>query len=129
MKNSHFISFFVIGTFLFTSIVSCTSKEKSALELIGTYQGVLPCSDCEGVHHTLSLLEHQTFSLKKTYLGKEEKHTTRHQGTYTIKNKRIILNMVESPMHLLMEANHLLPIDQQDKNGTKSDEKHLLKRQ
>ena len=37
----------------------------------GTYEGTLPCADCEGIKTVLTLNEDTTYDLKSEYLGKE----------------------------------------------------------
>lgn len=38
----------------------------------GTYQGIIPCADCEGIKIRVTLLENGQFNRTVTYLGKEE---------------------------------------------------------
>lgn len=37
----------------------------------GTYQGIFPCSDCEGVAMMLTLNKDLTYNMRSQYLGKE----------------------------------------------------------
>lgn len=83
-----------ISVFALLLITSCNSNEKkqqdidaesveqneevvdmhtsqTALDWDGTYTGVMPCADCEGIEVTITLNEDQTFILKDIYLGKE----------------------------------------------------------
>lgn len=43
-----------------------------ALDWHGTYEGILPCADCEGIKSTITLNEDLTYSIKDQYLGKED---------------------------------------------------------
>ncbi|MEX2593665.1 MAG: copper resistance protein NlpE N-terminal domain-containing protein [Anditalea sp.] len=38
----------------------------------GTYEGVVPCADCEAIKTVLTLNENRTFILKTTYQGKDD---------------------------------------------------------
>ncbi len=78
-----FVFFIIVLTLL---VVSCNSSQKTksktltthkdnsmtSLDWSGTYQGILPCADCEGIKTQLVLNEDLTYSLKTSYLGKEE---------------------------------------------------------
>lgn len=43
-----------------------------SLDWNGTYKGVLPCADCEGIDTELVINKDYTFVLKSIYLGKDE---------------------------------------------------------
>ncbi|HSH20613.1 MAG TPA: copper resistance protein NlpE N-terminal domain-containing protein [Draconibacterium sp.] len=74
----------IIAILLFLSITSCNSQRKSttqkqvttsdnsmtSLDWPGTYQGILPCADCEGIKSQLILNEDLTYNLKIQYIGK-----------------------------------------------------------
>jgi heat shock protein HslJ len=76
----------IITTILFCVFVaSCNSPQKitknniptgdnsmTAVDWTGTYQGILPYADCEGIKNQLVLNEDLTYHLKISYLGKEE---------------------------------------------------------
>jgi copper homeostasis protein (lipoprotein) len=44
----------------------------NALDWHGTYTGVLPCADCEGISTTLTLNADETYHLIRVYMGREE---------------------------------------------------------
>lgn len=48
-------------------------EAKSSIDFIGSYKGVLPCADCEGIETLITLNPDESFSIKQTYLGKEDK--------------------------------------------------------
>ena len=91
------------ATFLLAAIVgftlglnSCStqsdiSKEKTlptgdntmnSVDWDGTYLGILPCADCEGIQTTLRLNKDLTYEIKTKYLGTDEKVTGR-TGTFS----------------------------------------------
>ncbi len=48
----------------------------------GTYRGVLPCANCEGIRYELKLNEDLSYEMARKYLGKEDK-IFRNEGTFT----------------------------------------------
>jgi len=69
------------------SIISCStqsdiSKDKTipigdntmtSVDWDGTYLGIIPCADCEGIQTTLRLNKDLTYEIKTKYLGTDEK--------------------------------------------------------
>lgn len=51
--------------------VDTDHNAQNALDWNGTYQGTLPCADCEGIEVTLTLNTDGTYALTEKYLGKE----------------------------------------------------------
>ena len=43
---------------------------KTSLDYIGSYKGILPCADCEGLETEIVINENDTYSIKKRYQGK-----------------------------------------------------------
>lgn len=76
----------IITILFFLSLSSCNSQQKSttqkpistsdnsmtSLDWPGTYFGVLPCADCEGIKIQIVLGEDLTFILKNQYIGKSD---------------------------------------------------------
>ena len=83
MKTKNAILILVL---LFISIASCKSSKKTqATETIttadnsmtsvdwpGTYQGILPCADCEGIKTQILLNKDLSYILETQYLGKSD---------------------------------------------------------
>ncbi len=61
---------FLIPFMLIFVLISCAQKEAS---WIGTYRGVLPCVNCEGLEAIVTLKEDTTFLLKINFLGSDVK--------------------------------------------------------
>jgi copper homeostasis protein (lipoprotein) len=51
------------------------SKDNSetSLDWAGTYRGLLPCADCEGIKTELKLNDNRSYELATLYVGKSEK--------------------------------------------------------
>ncbi len=84
MKTHHlFLILFLVAT----GLASCKSSKKAqtnevktiadnsmtSVDWSGTYQGILPCADCEGIKTQLSLNKDLSYILETQYLGKDEK--------------------------------------------------------
>lgn len=83
MKNL----FLILPTVLL--LVSCGATKKSAKEIIGTYQGVLPCEVCLGIWYELELHEDFTYVERSKYEHKGEKSKVM-RGNYTVNEKKQI---------------------------------------
>lgn len=51
-------------------------NSRNSLDWAGTYQGVVPCADCEGIYTSVTLFNSGKYTRTVTYLGREEKGTT-----------------------------------------------------
>jgi len=54
------------------AIADPAHNSRNALDWHGTYEGVLPCEDCEGIQTTITLEENDRFSRKLIYTGKSK---------------------------------------------------------
>lgn len=59
---------FLIPFILIFGLTSCAQKK---IDWVGTYKGVLPCVNCEGLEATVTLKEDTTFLLKINFLGSD----------------------------------------------------------
>ncbi|WP_314241240.1 copper resistance protein NlpE [Empedobacter tilapiae] len=57
------------------------STSQSALDWNGTYEGVIPCADCEGIKTELTLNQDNTYTLTEEYIDKNLK--VENQGNIT----------------------------------------------
>jgi len=87
MKTTVINTFCVVLVMLFTSCNSNKKKEDPMVEDIqsepigdnsmtsldweGTYEGLLPCADCEGIKTVVSINKDNTYVSKETYVGKD----------------------------------------------------------
>ncbi|MBC7920353.1 MAG: copper resistance protein NlpE N-terminal domain-containing protein [Ferruginibacter sp.] len=70
-------------------------NKKAVVRFAGTYAGVVPCADCDGLETELQINNDGTYVLKHTYLGKQRgRNTFREQGNWTHSPdlKKIALN-------------------------------------
>ncbi len=58
-------------------------NSRNSLDWAGTYRGVLPCADCEGIETVIALAEDGSFREHTRYLGRNEGQTeSSRQGTF-----------------------------------------------
>jgi heat shock protein HslJ len=57
-------------------------NSRNSLDYHGTYSGIIPCADCEGILTEIQLFKDGSFSKTVQYLGKEDEGRT-EKGNYT----------------------------------------------
>ena len=61
--------------------ISHTARD--SLDWAGSYRGVLPCADCEGIETLVTLTDDSRFRSQSNYLGKGDGTIFSEQGTFT----------------------------------------------
>lgn len=90
-------------------------NSRNSLDWNGTYQGTLPCADCEGIKTRLTLMESGEFDRRRTYLGKEETGRS-DSGTFQWNDagSEITLSPVEgAPISYQVGENRLFQLDRE----------------
>ncbi|MDA3879221.1 MAG: copper resistance protein NlpE N-terminal domain-containing protein [Prolixibacteraceae bacterium] len=117
MKNSFFLVLFIIA------LAGCSVSKKMASEsvslelLTGTYAGVLPCADCEGIETLLTLGANGEFRLETRYLGVDDgENTFVSEGFFKQSDdgKLIILNVEGEDSRFnqyMVDENRLVKLD------------------
>ena len=85
----------------------------NSLDWHGTYTGVLPCADCEGISTTLTLNADETYHLIRVYMGREDGEF-HHRGTFSWNDEgnTVRLNDYDSGPGLYFVAeNRLIHLD------------------
>jgi len=76
-------------------LIGCGQSEKdgdiSLEEIVGTYSGMVPCPDCEGIDYAVTLNEDMSYSDQLKYVGKSAKTLTA-TGQFDIEAGIITLN-------------------------------------
>ena len=107
---------------------------ENSLDIAGTYTGLLPCADCEGIETTLSLNGDQRFVLKESYKGKKEAMAFEMKGKWVIHENTLTLQFDKEVQDRILqyrvEEGQLRQLDQQGKTieGKMSD-LYILKKQ
>ncbi|MCF6132563.1 copper resistance protein NlpE N-terminal domain-containing protein [Flavobacterium wongokense] len=92
---------------------SLTHNAKNSLDYIGTYKGILPCADCNGLETEIAINENSTFSIKTKYQGKGDKlYVQKGHFTWNKKGNTIILTDVKNgPNQYFVGENTLTQLD------------------
>ncbi|MBC9230286.1 copper resistance protein NlpE N-terminal domain-containing protein [bacterium SPL81] len=69
------------------TVVDNAHTAENALDWNGTYKGVLPCADCEGIETELELNSDKTYEIKETYLGKGDGKPFESKGSFQFDSK------------------------------------------
>jgi uncharacterized lipoprotein NlpE involved in copper resistance len=70
-------------------------NSKKSLDYHGTYKGIIPCADCEGIKTTLILDKDNSYIRAIQYLGKETKIAS-DKGLFTWNKKGSIITITSS---------------------------------
>ncbi|ADY51751.1 protein of unknown function DUF306, MetA and HslJ [Pseudopedobacter saltans DSM 12145] len=68
-----------------TADTSYPDNSRTSLDWEGTYTGMLPCADCEGIKTTITIHHDGTFESKSEYVGKGDK-PLEEKGTFSWNN-------------------------------------------
>lgn len=101
-----------------TTIVDGATAQNS-LDVVGTYKGVLPCADCEGMETTIELKSDSTYSRVIKYLGKKENSFTASGKWTWINGSTISLGSIkEGPNQYFVAEGKLIQLDMSGKRIT-----------
>jgi heat shock protein HslJ len=62
-------------------IESNTDNSMNSLDWEGTYTGIVPCADCEGIQTTINITKDLKYNIKKVYLD-QSNHIYENSGTF-----------------------------------------------
>ena len=111
---------------LFVLMVSCQKQAvkvnetdlashnaRKSMDYIGSYKGILPCTDCHGLETEIVINENSTFSIKTKYQGKGDKiYLKKGNFSWNKKGTVIILTDVKNgPNKYLVGKNTLTQLD------------------
>jgi uncharacterized lipoprotein NlpE involved in copper resistance len=101
-----------------TKIVDGATAQNS-LDVVGTYKGVLPCADCEGMETIIELKSDSTYSRVIKYLGKKENSFTASGKWTWINGSTISLGSIkEGPNQYFVAEGKLIQLDMSGKRIT-----------
>lgn len=89
------------------------SYARVSLDWFGTYHGITPCADCEGIDTTLELTQDERFILTTIYLGEDETpHTTEGSFFWNDAGNTVTLAGVEDrPAQFFVAENAVIQLD------------------
>ncbi len=112
---------FLIAVFVVT-LFSCNSKQpqvatgdnsQTSLDWDGTYSGITPCADCEGIETSVTLNKDMTYQLSNTYKGKSADAVIK-TGSFTFNkdgNTITLGNITDGPSQYAVGENQLTQLD------------------
>ena len=71
-----------IAMMRFEKFLMDTHSSQNSLDWQGTYKGITPCADCEGIETELVLNKDLTYVIKTKYLGKGDGKTLEESGNF-----------------------------------------------
>ncbi len=131
------LSLFILGGSACMStkkqVADAAHNSRNALDWPGTYKGVLPCADCEGIETMVRLRGNLSYEISTQYLGKA-KEAFKQEGTFTWSNDggSIVLNRAsnsEAAARFRVGKNKLISLDSKGNaiTGSMADKYVLLK--
>ncbi|GAA4050059.1 copper resistance protein NlpE [Flavobacterium chungnamense] len=100
------------------NIIVDQADEINSKSMSGSYSGMIPCADCEGIAVLMTLKDDKTYSLETLYLGKEKNQKENQKGTYKIKSDLLILDISDAPNQYRIGENYLLQLDMEGQEIT-----------
>ena len=121
-----------IATTVGDTTVTDMHNSQNALDWQGTYKGITPCADCEGIETEIVLNKDMTFIIKTKYLGKGGSKTFEEKGTFVWDKTGGIISLKElkdMPNQYKVGENWLMQLDMEGKviTGSLAD-KYILKK-
>ena len=106
---------------------------KISLDYVGSYKGITPCADCEGIETTLFLTDESNYVLKTKYLGKKEVAVNEQKGTYSWNeagNTVILSGIKNGPSQYFVGENYVTQLDSEGNKITGDlADKYILQKQ
>lgn len=113
------------------TIINDSHNAQNSLDWAGTYKGVIPCADCEGIQTELTLNKDMSYVLKTNYMGKDT-HFPEDRGTFkwdSTGSKVELIGLKDQSNTFFVGENMLkqLDMDGQEITGPLAD-KYILKK-
>lgn len=99
-----------------TESANLAHNSKNSLDWTGTYNGILPCADCEGIKTTVTLENDNIYILTEEYLGKDGKpYVTKGSFSWNKEGNQITLINGERNQRYKVGENMLIHLDMNGK--------------
>ncbi|WP_214226897.1 copper resistance protein NlpE [Pedobacter sp. B4-66] len=119
------------ATVLDTTTVVDTHNAQTSLDWNGTYKGITPCADCEGIETEVTLNKDMTFIVKTIYKGKSDK-VFEEKGSFkwdATGSKISLEGLKDRPSQFFVGENTLTQLDLEGNRITGAlAEKYILKK-
>jgi uncharacterized lipoprotein NlpE involved in copper resistance len=93
-------------------------NSQNSLDWQGTYKGVTPCADCEGIETEIILNNDFSYTLKTKYLGKGDGKVFQEAGSFVWDKTGAIISLEGlkgSPSQYKVGENRLIQLDMEGK--------------
>lgn len=127
-----------IMSFLVLTGFGCTNRQQpaadmhtsqSSLDWEGTYAGMLPCADCEGIRTVVKLYRNNTYQLQLKYEGSEGVvQTSSGNFVWSDDGRNIVLDGGSEGRHFQVGENQLFWLDGEGKRITGPLDKNFILR-
>lgn len=89
---------------------------KPKVNVSGSYSGIIPCADCEGIYYLLTISQDSTYSDKMVYIGKDVS-PLENKGKWSVTdtNKIILTGKDGNVSQLLISNGNLIMLDAEGK--------------
>ena len=112
--------------------VSASDNSQNSLDWEGTYKGIIPCADCEGIKTEITIKYDLTYVIKTIYLGKVDGKTFEKTGRFFWDKTGSNITLEElngNPVQFKVGENQLIQLDLEGKIITGAlAEKYVLKK-
>lgn len=112
------------------SIIDKEHNAKNSLDWEGTYHGVIPCADCEGIHLMLTLKGDDSYNLMEEYQGTDVKNDYKGDLIWSLDGNKINFKTTNGNYIFFVGENKLTMLDQEGKpiEGQLADKYILVKK-
>lgn len=121
----------LIDTVIDTVKVADSHNAQNSLDWSGTYKGITPCADCEGIETEVTLNNDMTFIVKTKYKGKSDK-VFEEKGSFkwdSTGSKIFLEGLKNRPDQFFVGENTLTQLDLEGKKITGAlAENYILKK-
>jgi len=92
-------------------------NSKNSLDWVGTYSGLLPCADCEGIQTVITLTKDLTYQIRTKYMGKNDAPIEK-KGLFSWNKEGSKIELLgykagTMPVFYLVGENRLIQLDMQ----------------
>lgn len=106
---------------------------KMSLDYVGSYKGITPCADCEGIETIVFLTDESNYVVRTKYLGKKDAKMNEQKGTYSWNEEgsTVILTGIENgPSQYFVGENYVMQLDREGNKITGDlADKYILQKQ
>lgn len=107
-------------------------NSRNSLDWAGTYKGIVPCADCEGIETTITISTDAAYTMVTNYLGKKEAKPIERKGKFswnTAGSSIILEGITDAPAQYLVGEGKLIQLDMNGQRitGVNADKYELKK--